>query len=375
MVITPKRILFVAAEPSFFVTHRLPIALAAREHGYDVHVATPRGALVETIVEAGLPWHPIMLARGIHVVRDPLAIPQCALLYRRLKPDLVHHIAMKPVLFGMLATHFARVPAVVNAVMGLGSAFDPRRLIGRVLHFAFDHILGHPRMRFTFENGDDLDTFLRLGWLSPAQTVLIRGSGVDPVEFSPPSDAPTGTPLVLFAARLLATKGVADFVAAARQLSARGVKARFAIAGARDPKNPDSIRESDLARWKAEGVVEILGYHTAMPELLRSASLFVLPTFYREGVPKALLEAAATGLAAVTTDTSGCRDIVIDGETGLLVPPRDVDALAAAIEQLLRDPERRSEMGRNARQRVLAHFAVEHVVRETLATYESLLRG
>lgn len=373
VVISPKRVLFVATDASFFVTHRLPIALAARERGYDVHVATPRGPMVETIASSGLSWHPIMLTRGISVVRDALAIPQCALLYRRLRPDIVHHIAMKPVLFGMLATHAAHVPVVVNAIMGLGSAFDNRRLIGRMLHFAFDHILGHPRMRFTFENADDRETFLGLGWLSPDQTVLIGGSGVDPVEFSPPSHPRTGTPLVLFAARLLATKGVADFVEAARKLAARGIAARFAIAGQPDPKNPDSVRESDLARWKAEGIVEILGHSSNMPDLLRSASLFVLPTFYREGVPKALLEAAATGLAAVTTNTPGCRDIVVDGETGLLVPPRDVDALATAIEQLLNDARRRNGMGRKARERVLAHFAVEHVVRETLATYEALL--
>lgn len=372
---TSKRILFVAAEPSFFVTHRLPIALAARDHGYDVHVATPRGRLVETIAGSGLQWHPIMLARGINVVRDALGMSQCALLYRRLRPDIVHHIAMKPVLFGMLATHVVHVPGVVNAIMGLGTAFDDRRLIGRMLHFAFDHILGHPRMRFTFENDDDRETFLRLGWLSPDQTVLIRGSGVDPVEFSPPPHPPTGTPLVLFAARLLATKGVADFVEAARRLAARGISARFAIAGRPDPENPDSVGESDLARWKAEGIVEILGHHGDMPDLLRSASLFVLPTFYREGVPKALLEAAATGLAAVTTNTPGCRDIVVDGETGLLVPPRDVDALATAIELLLSDPERRNEMGRSARERVRVHFAIEHVARQTLAIYDGLLRG
>lgn len=365
----------MAAEPALFVTHRLPIALAAREHGYDVHVATPRGRLAESIADAGLPWHPILLTRGIHVVRDALAVPQCALLYRRLRPDLVHHIAMKPVLFGMLATHAARVPAVVNAIMGLGSAFDDRQLIGRMMHFAFDHLLRHPRMRYTFENADDRETFLRQGWLSPEEAVLIRGSGVDPVEFSPPSHPPTGTPLVLFAARLLTTKGVAEFVAAARILSARGIVARFAIAGRPDPKNPDSISESDFLRWKSEGVVEILGHHNDMPALLRTASLFVLPTYYREGVPKALIEAAASGVAAVTTDTPGCRDIVVDGETGLLVPPRDVESLVKAIELLLRDAERRNEMGHKARLRVLEHFAVEHVVRETLATYEALLRG
>jgi glycosyltransferase involved in cell wall biosynthesis len=349
------------------------VALAARDRGYDVHVATPRGRSDETIRGSGLPWHEIILGRGVHVVRDPLAVLQLVQLYRRLRPDLVHHIGMKTVLLGMLATRAARVPAIVNAIMGLGSAFDDHRPISRAVHFGLQHLLGHRRMRLTFENAEDRETFVRRKWIAPEQAVLIRGSGVDPLEFSPPPQPPADTPLVLFAARLLTTKGVPEFVAAARMLSARGIAARFAVAGEPDPKNPDSIPEAELARWRSEGVVEVLGYRSGMPDLMRSASLFVLPSYYREGVPKALMEAASTGLAVVTTDMPGCRDIVVDGETGLLVPPRDVDSLAAAIERLLADPERRNEMGRKGRQRMVEHFAVAHVARETLATYDALL--
>jgi glycosyltransferase involved in cell wall biosynthesis len=370
-----KRILFVAAEAAFFVTHRLPLAIAAREHGYDVLVATPDGPLENVIVEHGFEWHRIVVRRRTHLVRELRAVPNLIRLYRRVKPDLVHHVAIKPVLYGTIAARLARVPAVVNAVTGLGYAFDERRaksLLGRALGFAFDHLLRHPHARFIFQNVEDRDTFVSRRWIAADRVELIRGSGVDTTRFAPALQEPDGPPLVVFASRLLASKGVAELVEAARIVRGRGVTARFAIVGEPDPQNPDTITAADLARWKDEGAVEIFGARRDMPDVLRQASLFVLPTYYREGVPKVLIEAAATGLASITTDTPGCRDIVAAGETGLLVPPRDAKALADAMEALLRDPERRRTMGRRARERVLAEFAIEHVVAQTLAAYDKL---
>ncbi|HVG24175.1 MAG TPA: glycosyltransferase family 4 protein, partial [Thermoanaerobaculia bacterium] len=371
-----ERILFVAAEAAFFVTHRLPLALAAREHGYDVVVATPDGPLSAVILQHGLPWERIVMRRKTQVVREARAVPNLVRVYRKVRPDLVHHIAIKAVLYGTIAARIARVPAVVNAVTGLGYAFDERRahtLLGRTLGFAFDHLLSHPRARFIFQNVEDRDTFVNRRWIGAREAELIRGSGVDTTSFAPPSEPPAGPPLVVFASRLLASKGVAEFVEAARMLRGRGVDARFAVVGGPDPQNPETITHAELARWKEEGAVEIFGARRDMPDVLRQASLFVLPTYYREGVPKALIEAAATGLPAITTDTPGCRDIVLHGETGLCVPPRDSHALAEGMESLLRDPVLRSQMGVRARERVLAHFAVEHVVAQTLATYEKLL--
>jgi glycosyltransferase involved in cell wall biosynthesis len=373
MTAVQERILFVAAEAAFFVTHRLPLALAARERGYDVHVATPDGRLREAIAKHDLPWHRIVVKRKTHLLREAWAVPDLAALYRRLRPALVHHIALKPVLYGTIAARLARVPAVVNAVTGLGYAFDERRArtpIGMAVTFAFGRLLRHPRMRFIFQNAEDREVFVGRGWIAPEAAVLIRGSGVDPLQFAPPEHAPEGVPLVVLASRLLASKGVAEFVEAARRL--RG-QALFAIVGEPDPDNPETITAAQLDAWRGEGAVETWGRRADMPAVLREASLFVLPTYYREGVPKALIEAAAAGLPAVTTDTPGCRDIVVDGETGLLVPPRDVDALTAAIRALLDDPPRRRAMGRAARERVLAHFTIEQVVEATFATYRALL--
>ncbi len=372
----PVRLLFVAAEAAFFVTHRLPLALAARERGYEVHVATPPGRLGEKIVEHGFPWHPIVVQRRTNVIRELRAIPNLYRLYRRLRPDLVHHVAIKPVLYGTVAARLARVPAVINAVTGLGYGFDERqakRLLGRALGAAFDLLLRHPRSRFIFQNVEDRDTFVRRGWSTPEAAELIRGSGVDVERFAPAVTPPAGPPLVVLASRLLASKGVAEFAEAARVLKARGVDARFAIVGSPDLQNPDTVTDADLQRWRDSGAVELFGARVDMPDVLRQASLFVLPTYYREGVPKALIEGAATALPAITTDTPGCRDIVQHGVTGLLVPPRNVEALADAMQELLGDPERRREMGRRARERVLSEFAIEHVVAQTLAAYEKAL--
>lgn len=369
------RILYVAAEAAFFVTHRLPLALAARERGFDVVVATPSGRLAEVIRQNGLEWHEIVVRRSTNVVRELRAVPNLYRLYRKVRPDVVHHVAIKAVLYGTFAARLARVPAVVNAVTGLGYAGDERRartLLARALRFAFDQLLKHPRMRVIFQNVEDRDVFIARGWIGAEDAVLIRGSGVDTDVFAPALQPPEGPPLVVLASRLLSSKGVAEFVEAARRLKARGTDARFAVVGEPDPDNPETITAARLDEWRGEGAVEVWGRRADMPAVLRQASLFVLPTYYREGVPKALIEAAAAGLPAVTTDTAGCRDIVVDGETGLLVPPRDVPALTDAIDALLGDRPRRETMGRAARARVLAHFSLQHVIEQTMGVYDGI---
>ncbi|HEX7830497.1 MAG TPA: glycosyltransferase family 4 protein [Thermoanaerobaculia bacterium] len=372
----PKRILFVGAEAAFFVTHRLPLAIAARAAGYDVHVATPRGRLLEKILEHGFPWHEVVMQRKTNVVREARSVPNLVLLYRRVRPDLVHHIAIKAVLYGTIAARIARVPAVVNAVAGLGYAFDDQRArspLGRALSIAFSTALRHPRMRVIFQNVEDREVFLRRGWIAADQATLIRGSGVDTDLFTPAPAPPPAPPLVVLASRLLASKGVAEFVEAARIVRASGVPARFAIVGEPDPDNPETITREQLDAWGREGFVETWGRRGDMHEVLREATLFALPTYYREGVPKALIEAASSGVPAITTDTPGCRDIVANGETGLLVPPRDANALADAVLTLLRDDEVRARMSRAARARVLAHFSLQGVIEDTLAIYRDLL--
>jgi len=370
------RILYVAAESAFFVTHRLPLAMAARKAGYEVHVATPGGRMLDEIHDSGLRWHKIAVRRKTRLLSELGAVPNLALLYARVQPDIVHHIAIKAVLYGTIAARFARVPAVVNAVCGLGYAFGERR--GRSIEsvgitFAFGRLARHPRTRTIFQNEEDRQEFIDRAWIRGDDSVLIRGSGVDMTRFSPSTEHLPDPPLVLFASRLLASKGVREFTEAARIVRERGIEARFAIAGEPDPDNPDSITHHQLSLWCEERMVEIWGRRSDMLSVMRQASLFVLPTHYREGVPKVLIEAAAVGVPAITTDTPGCRDIVLAGQTGLLVPIRNPQAVADAVIELLGDPERRAAMGRRAREHAVARFSLDYVVRATLDVYQELL--
>lgn len=370
------RLLFVVAEDWYFCSHRLHIALAAKDAGFDVAVATRAGCDAERITTAGLRLHPIGMSRGgLNPWRELTSFLELLRIYRLERPDLAHHVAVKPVIYGSLAARLAGVPRVVNALAGLGFLFSSSSLKARLLRplatLAYRLLLGGRGRVLILQNADDRELFVRRG-LAPAAAIrLIRGAGVDTDRYVPRPE-PEGPPLVVLPARLLRDKGVAEFVAAVRLLGARGIAARFALIGDVDPENPASIGHEQLAAWRAEGAVEIWGYRDDMPEVLARCALVCLPS-YREGLPKVLLEAASCGRAIVATDVPGCREIVADGDNGLLVPPRDAAALAAAMETLLGDPALRRSMGEQGRQRVLAEFAAEKVAAATLAVYRELL--
>jgi len=369
------RLLFVVNNAAFFASHRLCLGLGARDAGYDVHVAAAASPALEALRTHGFAVHAIPLHRRTH---DPAREARTAValvrLYRRLRPHVVHHVTVKPVLYGSIAARLAGVPAVVNAVSGLGYVFLARGALARarraVVLGAYGLAFGHPNLRVIFQNDDDAALFVDRGLLPPDRVVMIRGSGVDLDRFRPVMP-PAGRPVVVLPARMLLDKGVAEFVAAARALRAAGVAARFVLVGEPDPGNPASVSRAQLDAWQAEGVVEWWGARSDMPDVLGASQIVCLPS-YREGMPKVLLEAAAAGRAAVTTDTPGCRDAVDDGVTGLLVPARDAGALAAAIRRLIEDASLRDRMGGAARRRAEALFGEELVVRRTLETYEAL---
>ena len=370
------RLLFTVNDAGFFLSHRLPIAQAAAAAGYEVHVATAPGPAVARVRAAGLTHHAVpMSRRGLNPLAALRTILSLARLYRRLRPDLVHHVTGKPVLLGGLAGRLARVPAVVSAVSGLGFLFIAQgwraALLRGAVEAGYRLALKRPGARAIFQNPEDRRRFLDQGLLEAEAAVTIKGSGVDIARFAP-SKEPAGPPLAVLPARMLRDKGVAEFVEAARALRGAGIEARFALVGDSDPGNPTAIPEARLRAWHDEGAVEWWGFRDDMPAVLTGAHIVCLPS-YREGLPKSLIEAAASARPIVSCDVPGCREIARDGETALLVPPRDAGALAEALRRLIQDRELRRRLGARGRALAEAEFSLERVVAETLALYRALL--
>jgi glycosyltransferase involved in cell wall biosynthesis len=372
------RLLYLVTEDWYFCSHRLPVARAARDAGAEVVVATRVTAHGQAIRAEGFRLVPLTWRRGSHAPLAELrAIAEIISLYRRERPDLVHHVALKPVIYGSLAAALAGVPHVVNALTGLGALFigssARTRLLGVLARAVLRPLLNRPGSRVILQNADDRRLLEERGLLRHDRVALIRGSGVDTARFAPTAE-PDGPPVAVLAARMLRDKGVSEFVAAARLLKARGVAVRMQLAGPTDPDNPAAIDEATLRGWQAEGVVDWLSSVADMPGLWAKAHIAVLPS-YREGLPKALLEAAACGRPMVATDVAGCREIVRHDETGLLVPARDANALADAIARLAGDAALRRRLGARARIIAETELTEDVVVRETMALYRNLLPG
>ncbi len=369
-------LLFLVTEDWYFCSHRLALAVAARAAGYRVSVVTQVSRHGERIRDAGLDLVPVRFPRsGRRPLTDLALLARLAVVYRRLRPDIAHHVAVKPVLYGALAATLAGTPATVNALAGLGYLYTSTHARARLLRGVLRPALGAALRRrgaFTIvQNPDDERALRDTRLLDHERVVRIAGSGVD-VERFVPTPEPPGPPLVVLPARLLWDKGVGEFVAAARLLRGRGVEARFALVGERDAENPSAVSDAELEAWRNEGVIECAGRRDDMPAVYAEAALVCLPS-YREGLPKVLLEAGAAGRPAVTTDVPGCREVVRDGVNGLLVPARDAGALAEALARLLADAALRARFGAAARERVLREFADTHIIGQTLALYEQAL--
>lgn len=374
----PRRLLYLINDLPFFLSHRLPIACAALAAGYEVHVATPDHESKQRIIGAGFHFHPIPMTRKGARLQDEFATLRALWrIYRSVGPHLVHHVTIKPVLYGGLIARLTGVPAVVSAITGLGYVFVARgwkaSLRRLAVKWAYRLALDHPRSQVIFQNPDDRAALLAARVVRACATSLIRGSGVDPDQFCPHPE-PDGVPVVILAARLIWPKGVQEFIDSARLLKRSGVAARFALVGVSDPENPEAVPTAQLERWHNEKIVEWWGSQDDMPRVFARCHVVCLPSSYGEGIPKVLIEAAACGKAIVTTDTPGCREIVHHEDNGLLVPVRNSDALASAVLRLLQDSELRRQLGVRGRERVIKEFSLDRVVSETLAVYERLLQ-
>ena len=321
--------------------------------------------VARALAERGAGYHPVALRRtGLNPLLDAWSVLRLAGVLRRLRPDLLFAYTSKPVIYGAMAARLAGVPAVFALISGLGYAFVEgggaardlmRRLIGTLYRTSLRRADG-----VFFQNSDDLEDFRRMAIIGDRhRAIRVNGSGVDTdhYRFSSPTLEP---PTFLLIARLLKDKGIVEFVEAARRLRQRHPQARFRLLGPLD-SNPAAISKSDLARWRAEGIIEYLGEVEDVRPYLADTTAFVLPSAYREGIPRTLLEAMSTGRALITTDTPGCRDTVLPGENGFLVPARDPGALAAAIERFVVQPDLAVAFGRRSRALAEARFDVRKV--------------
>jgi len=379
-----SRLLFVVNADWFFVSHRLPLALAARRAGFEVAVCAGASSARQRIEDERLPFFPMPISRGGTDPRDDVrTISSLVRTYRQWRPDIVHHVTIKPVLYGSLATRVAGVRRRVNAVSGLGSAFIDRgggrdwarQALRLGLRQAYRGALSGVSTRTIFQNADDLEGFVAAG-IAPRRTArLVHGSGVSFERFAV-SELPAGPPIVLLPARLLRDKGVLEFVEAARILRPKFPDARFVLVGRLDLENPTGIAAKEVAAWVADGLLEWWGAkeHDEMPGVYAASTLVVLPS-YREGLPLALAEAAACGRPVVTTNVPGCRDAVLAGETGWVCAARDAASLTQAISDALSAPDELRRRGCAGAAFARGRFAVEHVVAQTLEIYDELLRA
>ncbi|MGV8996308.1 MAG: glycosyltransferase family 4 protein [Parvibaculaceae bacterium] len=374
----PSRVLFLFPLARYMRTHWTDRIRAVVDEGYEVHIGVPFDDDLSGFDAGKVTLHDLPLRRGrpspLGEIATFLATRK---LIRAVAPDILHAVTIRPVVYGGLAARFSSAPAALYSLTGLGFLYASdgalarilRPVVGSLLRFAF----AHPNARVLLENPDDRDLLVAQHVLPFDKASVFIGSGLDLDAFAfaaPPNDA---IPLITLPSRLLAPKGVNEFVAAARLLKAQGVSARFALVGEGDTGNPESINAATLQSWSREGAVEVWGWQDDIVSVLRASAIVCLPSYYREGAPRILIEAAAIGRPVVTTDWPGCRDIVVDGMTGVLIPPRDAQALARALHDLILSPERRREMGLAARTHAEAAFSSAQAIAHLELLYEALL--
>jgi len=375
------KVIFFANTDWYLYNFRLSTARELQARGVDVVMVSPPGDFGPRFAQHGVRWVPLRMQRAsLNPLREAGTLANLVALLREERPDLLHSFTLKCAVYGALAARAAQVPAYVNAVTGLGYVFASDRMKARVLRPMVSALmrvaLGSKRSRVILQNPDDAQAFHSLRLAPPQHIRLIRSSGVDITRFNTEGrgTSENGPLRVLLAARLLQEKGVREFADASARLRAEGRDIRFLLAGMPDEGNPSSVTRSEVEDWQAQGLVHWLGHVDDMPALLRDVDVMALPSYYREGVPKSLIEAAACSIALVTTDLPGCREVVTrDGHDGLHVVPRSAASLAQVLARLDDDRALLQLLGARAREKALADFDERVVIRRTCEVYDELL--
>ena len=371
------KLLFIVNNDKFFVSHRLPIARAALEKGFEVHIATSFSTYMEKLKTIGFFLHPIELNRkSVGLFSNSRSFFQMLSVIKKVKPKITHLVTIKPIIFGGLACRLFGQSKVVIAISGFGYIFTSEGLLSsirrKLISIVYRFIFNNDKLRIIVQNSDDKAVVNSLMSGNARQKImLIKGSGVN-LKYCIAKPISRENPIVVMVSRLLGDKGVREFVEAARKIKIKRKSVRFVLVGEPDVGNPSSILHSEIHHWVAEGVIEWWGYRNDIPDVFASSYLVVLPS-YREGLPKVLLEAAACARVIVTTDAPGCREAIKDGLTGLLVPVKSSRALAMAVESLLNDPNKCEQMGREGRKFAKNNFDINFVIMKHLRIYEELM--
>ena len=376
-----KKIIINLTEDWFFVSHFLGRAIDARKSGYDVYTSCNETDKRKLIEKKNIKFFSLALdRRGINPLYEFIIFLKYCYLFYRIKPDIIHNVGHKPIIYGSFAAKLLNIKSVINAPIGMGFVFSSNslkaKLLKPILLFLFRLTLNNhhgkdQENRVIFENSDDMNFFIRKKFVKKSDAKLIRGAGVKIDNNLKTKKKTKKTITIALVGRMLKDKGIFEFVEAAKILKNKNIKCRFLLVGDIDPKNPTSIKSDILRTWHKEEIIEWLGWINDINKILFETDILCLPS-YREGLPKSLLEGAALGLPLVTTNTVGCRDVVIDGLNGYLVPIKNSKKLAYAIEKLIMDEDLRFKMGRESFKIALSKFSAKIINSQTISIYNEL---
>ncbi len=368
------KILYLVANDAYFLSHRLPVAVAAKKHGYEVVVVAKDTGCRQEIEKHGIRSIPLTKLNrgGLNLFKDLVALVEIKKIYQQEKPDIVHHVAMKPVLYGSIASWITKTPKVINALTGLGYLFISSSLKAKVIQTLlmtfFKFLFPKKQFCLLLQNRDDFKFFKEQ--IPGARIEMIRGSGVDINEFKPGSGKKRSRIHISLVARMLWDKGIQEAIDAMKVLKNKNIDADLYLYGNPDPENPKSISEKQLKRWQQEGLCKWQKHTKDIAKVYQESDIALLPS-YREGLPKSLLEAAACGLPIITTDVPGCREVVENEVNGFLVPLKDHKIMADRILELINSKPLCDEMGKLSRQKAEKEFAVSVIVKETIKLYQN----
>lgn len=362
----------------FFLSHRKEIGINALKNGYDVTIVTKDTGRRNEIEDLGLKFIDLPMNRvGINIFEEIKTLAFLRRLYKRERPDIVHHVGLKTILWGTLAAKITRVNGIINAVSGLGIAFSSETnsivsyLILRILKFSHNY----KNLVVIFQNDEDKYIFLKNKLIKEEQSERIKGSGVDLELYNYTPEPDDSKIRILLTARMIEEKGIFVFTDAAKKLKYKYIdRVQFLLCGGLDD-NPKAIRESEIKKVCDGEYVQWLGFRTDVLDLLKQCHIVVLPSYYKEGLPKSLIEANAIGRPIITTNSIGCKETVIDGWNGFLIPIKDSDSLSEKLSVLIENKELRQEMGRNSRELAIKEFSVENVVNRHLEIYGRLIKN